>query len=59
MRTNDKYRDQVADLILIDEYGNDLFITSNLERIGTKYSFTVGDHENSIRYKIEISITEL
>ncbi|PHJ65024.1 hypothetical protein VF04_04370 [Nostoc linckia z7] len=59
---NKKYRNQIADLILKDEQGNDLVVLSNLERNenGSMF-FVVGSDESSSspKYKVTIQIEEI
>ncbi len=58
--SNDKCRQQVADLILTDkETGDDLFIVSGLRNTaGGFMSFDVQAYPQSQKFKIDIKITE-
>lgn len=55
------YRKQVADLILKDEVGNDLVVTSPLERLENgSVLFQVGeDKPDGDRYKVTVKIEEV
>lgn len=59
--SNQKHREQVADLILKDENKSDLVVTSNLEeQPDGSISFQVGeDSFDGARYKVTIKIEEV
>lgn len=59
--SNQKYRDQVADLILLDDKGKDLVITSPLENHSDgSMSFQVGENSfDGARYQVTIKVEEV
>lgn len=61
MSGNQKFRDLVADLILIDSDGNNLVVTSDLENHEDgSMSFCVGEDDlKGIRYKVTVLIEEI
>lgn len=60
-RSNAKYREQVADVILKDANNNDLVVTSRLyERDDGAMVFIVGeDTPNGARYRVVLKIEEI
>ncbi len=59
MDIKQKYKDQIAELILRDENGVPLEVLSDLYNVApNEFSFTVGSLSNNRRYQVMIAIDE-
>lgn len=56
---NKKHREQVADLILTDQNGQDLEICSELSSENGQMFFEIGNFKTKEKYRVTVKITEL